>query len=218
MESQSSAWQVAFFPAVIALAVTATRLAGELLGGPALLFGAEAGGGFALVGIAWLAPLFGVYFGLRLNRDGKGPAGPGKAVLKALLAVVAFFAVSFSGFMISATNFLIQLAMGAVAAVVGGWIAYIAWPKLGRILFAYGILSRIPVVVIMFFALLGGWGTHYDAPPPGYPTDLGFVQDFFLLAIVPQLTGWIGYTMAFGCLFGCLAAALAPGKRSQATA
>ncbi len=49
-------------PALITLAVTLLRLVGELLDWPSLFFNAEAGGGFAIVGIVWLAPIFGVCF------------------------------------------------------------------------------------------------------------------------------------------------------------
>lgn len=27
------------------------------------------------------------------------------------------------------------------------------------------------VSTVMFFAIRGNWGTHYDGPPPGFPSD-----------------------------------------------
>ena len=59
-------------PAVITLAVTLLRLVGELQGWSPLLFNREAGGGGALVGISWLVPVFGAWFGWKL-------AGPARA-------------------------------------------------------------------------------------------------------------------------------------------
>ena len=60
-------------PAVITLAVTLLRLVGELQNWSSTLFNREAGGGGALIGIVWLVPIFGVYFALRLAREGEGP-------------------------------------------------------------------------------------------------------------------------------------------------
>ncbi len=53
-------------PALITLGVTLLRLGGELLDLPAWLANKEAGGAGALLGIVWLAPIFGVYFVYRL--------------------------------------------------------------------------------------------------------------------------------------------------------
>ena len=53
-------------PALITLAVTLLRLAGEFLELPAWLASREPGGPGALIGITWLAPIFGVYFAYRL--------------------------------------------------------------------------------------------------------------------------------------------------------
>lgn len=53
-------------PAIITLGITLLRLGGELLGLPAWLANKEAGGAGALLGIVWLAPIFGIYFVYRL--------------------------------------------------------------------------------------------------------------------------------------------------------
>ena len=62
--------QLVLVPAAITLGVTLLRLVGELLDWSPLLFNKEAGGGGALVGIAWLVPVFGAWFGWRLARAG----------------------------------------------------------------------------------------------------------------------------------------------------
>lgn len=53
-------------------------------------------------------------------------------------------------------------------AIVGLAIGILAWPALGRTLLAYGLAARIPVALLMLVAMLGNWGTHYDARP-SYP-------------------------------------------------
>ena len=41
-------------------------------------------------------------------------------------------------------------------------------PRSAGCCFAYGLAARIPVALVMLVAMLGNWGTHYDAPPsPG---------------------------------------------------
>ena len=63
-------------PALITLAITLLRLAGELLRWSPSLFNRAPGGPGALVGIVWLIPLFGIYFALRLARAGRSDSGP----------------------------------------------------------------------------------------------------------------------------------------------
>lgn len=60
-------------PAVISLVVTLIRLAGELNQGSSLLFNAEAGGPLGVVGIVWLVPIFGMYFAVKLTKQGYAP-------------------------------------------------------------------------------------------------------------------------------------------------
>ena len=69
-------------PALITLGVTIARLAAELGGAPKWLANNAAGGPGALLGIAWLAPLFGIYFARRLH----GVAHPYRALAKTLIA------------------------------------------------------------------------------------------------------------------------------------
>ena len=66
---------------------------------------------------------------------------------------------------------------------------------------AYAFASRIPVLTVMFVAMMGEWGTHYEAGPPGYP-EMGFLTDFFLIAVMPQMTFWIMFTVVIGSLVG----------------
>jgi hypothetical protein len=57
----------------------------------------------------------------------------------------------------------------------------------------------------MFIAMIGDWSTHYEVGPPGYP-ETGFLTNFFLIAVMPQMTFWIMFALVFGTFFGGLAA------------
>jgi len=120
-----------FVPAVVTLAVTLLRLIGELNRWSPALFSREGGGGSALVGIVWLVPVFGVYFALKLDREGLGPASRGRALglAPAGLAVSMVLAVAVSRLQRSPA-FFIPLANLGVA--LGGVIAYRGWPAAPR--------------------------------------------------------------------------------------
>src|SRR5258707_14938856 len=78
MTNDVSIKKLILVPALITLAVTLLRLTGELMHWSKALFNPAAGGGGALVGIAWLVPVFGVYFGLKLAGAGLAPAAVGR--------------------------------------------------------------------------------------------------------------------------------------------
>src|SRR5258708_12129575 len=80
MTNDVSIKKLILVPALITLAVTLLRLTGELMHWSKALFNPAAGGGGALVGIAWLVPVFGVYFGLKLAGAGLAPAAVGPAI------------------------------------------------------------------------------------------------------------------------------------------
>ncbi len=200
-------------PALITLAVTLLRLAGELLHWSPALFNPAAGGGGALVGIAWLVPVFGVYFGARLGLAGQGPRRPwlGAGLVLAAIAVLpaAGFAAVRLGLAGTDPRLLLVFALASVVAVALGMRA---WSELGRTLLAYAFAARLPVMLVMLFAILGSWGTHYDAPPPEFPT-MGPFAKWLWLGALPQMTVWIAYTVALGALFGLVAGVVAARRR-----
>jgi hypothetical protein len=108
-----------------------------------------------------------------------------------------------------------RLGIFAVASLVALVIAMRGWPALGRVLVAYGLAARIPVIIVMLVAMLGNWGTHYDAPPPdpNFPA-MGVLSKWFLIGVVPQLTAWMSFTVVFGMIFGGL---VAIARRRKAT-
>ena len=205
-------------PAVITLAVTLLRLVGELQGWSPALFNREGGGGGALVGIVWLVPVFGAWFGWKLTRAGSGPGSLGRAFGLALAAVAVlplagFFAPK-AGIVpehmwrpnVPLTESFTILSVFVVAFFVGIALGILAWPALGRTLLAYGLAARIPIALLMLVAMLGNWGTHYDARPPYQMSALGW---WVAIGLVPQLSFWMWYTIVFGALSGIVAAAIA---------
>jgi hypothetical protein len=202
-------------PAAITLAVTLLRLVGELQGWSPRLFSREAGGGGALVGISWLVPVFGAWFGWRLARAGASP--PLLRALGLLLLAVALMPVF--GYVAQAAGIpeisLWTLVVYAVVSVAGLLLALRAWPALGRTLLAYAFAARVPVALVMLGAILGNWGTHYDVAPPGFPA-MSPLAKWLLIGLLPQMTIWIWFTVVIGGLAGLGAAAL--GRRRAAAA
>ena len=204
-------------PAVITLAVTLLRLVGELQGWSPRFFSPAAGGGGAIVGIAWLVPIFGAYFGWKLARAGSGPGSMGRALGLALLALALVpalgFAMEKAG--MNQQN-LTTLSVFVVASIVALVIGFKAWPALGRTLFGYGLAARVPVVIVMLVAMLANWGTHYDvAPSPDFPA-MGTLAKWFWIGLLPQLTIWMAFTVVIGALFGIGAAAIARRRPAAA--
>jgi hypothetical protein len=193
--------------------VTLLRLVGELQGWSPLFFSREAGGGGALVGIAWLVPVFGAWFGWKLARSGERTGRLGRALG---LAILAFALVPASGLVagklgVDETS-LAMLGVFAVVAVAGLAVAYLAWPALGRVLLLYGLAARVPVVLVMLAAILGNWGTHYDVPPPGAP-EMSGLWKWAVIGLLPQMTIWLWFTSVIGGVFGIVAGAIA-GRRA----
>jgi len=195
-------------PALITLGITVLRLAGELERWPKPWFSAAAGGGSAIVGISWLPIIFGPYFAWKLAGSGDRPASSGKAFAFAILGVVVYI---LAGMLASATFTrhptlaLLALLFMLVAAFIPG----IGWRSLGNTLLAYAFAARIPVLIVMFLAMLGnggkGWGTHYDAVSAEF-ANASFATKYFYEAFVPQMTAWIGWTVVLGALLGLVVA------------
>jgi hypothetical protein len=52
----------------------------------------------------------------------------------------------------------------------------------------------------MFFAMRGGWGTHYDYVGMGAEFQMPLVPRFLWLAFFPQFVFWVGQTVIVGSL------------------
>jgi hypothetical protein len=197
-------WQLILIPSAVTLAVTMLRLWGELEGWPSLLFNRAAGGSAALVGITWLVPVFGAWFALKLARGTPG-VQPTRVLGIGVLALVVVFAINLLvGLMKKEQSSLGLLGVFAVSSGFGAAVGLYAWPALGRTLLAYGLAARIPVVLVTLAAIRGGWRTHYDALPPGFPA-MSPLATWFWIGLLPQMTIWMAFTVIVGTIAGGLA-------------
>jgi len=204
-------------PSVITLAVTILRLVGELKQWSPSLFNREAGGGGALVGISWLAIVFGIYFALKLSSAGARAASLWRTIGLAVLGIGILIASGVAGVALH-LGFEGRLILGFAASVVAGAIQYYGWPALFKTLFAYALAARIPVAIIMWFAMAGNWGTHYDAVPPDFPSGVTLLSKYVWLGLLPQLTLWVAFTLIVGALFGGIATAIVHRRKPTAQA
>jgi hypothetical protein len=212
--SKLNVTRLVLVPALITLAVTLLRLIGELQHWPSMLFSRAEGGGAAIVGISWLPIIFGPYFGVKLFDQGRGPSSFGKTIGFALLGFVLLI---FGAGLAFASNFTFpgRIPLGLLLIVVAVITQYVPWRELARVQIAYAYAARIPVAIIMFFAMQYNWGTHYDAVPPQYE-HMAFWPKYMLLAFAPQLVMWIAYTMVVGAFFGGIYVAIVRRRKPAA--
>lgn len=191
-----------FYPAAITLVVTLARVAGELYSGSKALFNPEQGGAWAIVGIVWLVPIFGAYFGFRLARQGDRPAGLMRGLALAILGAVIFVAgfYLYQEVLKSFTGVIVMWTL----AVIAGLLQIFAWRGLFKLLAAYAYSARIPVAIVMLVATLKNWPSHYNANIPGFPPLTGF----FLFGFIPQLIWWVSFTIVLGTIAGVISATL----------
>lgn len=190
------------WPALITLAVTLVRLVGELRGWSPGLFSRLPGGGLSPLGITWLAPLVGLYLGWKLERAGVASPGLPRAVGLPAAALGLGWAAGTLAERWLEPSWTASFALWAAVGVVAAAVAFAGWPALGRPLLAYAVAARVPVALVMAAAVWKGWGTHYDAIPPGFPA-MPQLKRWLWLAL-PQLTVWVAWTLATGGAAGAL--------------
>lgn len=190
-------------PALVTVAVTLLRLTGELRGWSPAWFSRLPGGGLSPVGITWLVPLVGFYFGWRLGRAGLRPSSLGRVVGLAAAALVGLPLLALLVGRLLRTGWTANFVVWAVAAVAAAALAVAAWPALGRLLLAYAFAARIPVALVMAMAMYRNWGTHYDVPPPGFPA-MPQLKRWLWIGLLPQMTMWVGFTLAVGAIAGAV--------------
>jgi hypothetical protein len=200
------------WPAVFTLAVTILRLEGELHHWSSVWFSASAGGGGAIVGISWLPILFGPYFALKLARSGDAPASYGKA-FGTMLGGLALMILGSALIAVTESHPGLLTILGFLIILFSAFVPSVGWRSLGSTLLAYAFAARIPVLVVMYLAMSGSWGTHYDAVPARFQ-NMTLWKKFFDEAFLPQMFLWIGYTVVIGSLFGETVAALFGRRRS----
>jgi hypothetical protein len=216
--------RLALLPALISLAVTLLRLVGEREGWSQAWFSRATGdivpgGAFAwIVGITWLAVPFGVYFAWRLLASGHPPERPVRAAGVALVVLVALYlaprpVLGLVDRIVPLPFPPVLILVWAIAAAAAA-AAWAQWPVLARTLCAYGILSRLPVTIVMFLAMSGNWGTHYDYVGMPAPFQMPFWPRFLWLAFFPQLIFWVAFTIVAGVASGTVTAVV--WRRSDA--
>jgi hypothetical protein len=215
--SKLSIWGLILVPSLITLAVTLMRLAGELQHLSPRFFSTAPGGGGAIVGISWLPIIFGPYFAVKLAKSGQGPSGVWKTFGLSLLGLAIMFAGGVVGFT-SQVKFPGKEVLGVLLMVLGPTLVMLGWPELFKVLVAYGYAARIPVAIVMFFAMRGHWGTHYDALPANYSGPTSFIGQYMQIAFLPQMVMWIAFTVLVGALVGTLVTALVVRGKTTAPA
>lgn len=218
-DSRVSITRLILIPSVITLAVTLLRLIGELQHWSTLLFNRAPGGAGSIIGITWLAFVFGIYFAIKLKAAGEGPAGAGRTVGFALIGLVM---VNGGAFLLAPGNpahisFPGKELVGLILIIVGAGLPFLAWRMLSKVLIAYGYAARIPVLIVMYFSIKGNWDTHYSLGPPGveFPS---FWSKFIQIAVLPQMIFWVAFTIVAGALAGGITAMVLRRKSAQQTA
>lgn len=196
---------------LITLLVTAVRLVGELQGWGALWFGGNTAGAGALVGIVWLVPVFGFWFGRRLQRAGLGPASVRRAFVAPLVGVLGAIAVTAVSLLALPIEKATVFHVMTVAWPLAGLAALWAWPRLFGTNLLYGVLARAPIVALTYYAIAEGWDTHHTALAEGAPKfdDAGRAQ----ILTLAQVCLWLPFTALVGGVFGALGAATMRGRR-----
>jgi len=210
--SKLSVTRLILIPAIITLAVTLLRLTGELLHWSSILFSRAEGGGGAIVGISWLPFVFGPFFAVKLWDRNHRPSSCGKTIGFALLGFLVLGCGSLFAFT-PVFAFPGHILLGLLLIVAAAALQFVPWHALARTLIAYAYTARVPVAIVMYFAMQGSWGTHYDAVPPGNE-QLAFWPKYFYLGIAPQLLMWIAYTMTIGALFGAIYVAVVRHRKA----
>ena len=136
----------------------------------------------------------------------------GLAVLAALIVLflpgLLPFRFVFPGRLLYGWSFLV---LAAVVTLPG-------WPALFRTMLAYAYAARIPIAILMFFAMRNNLGTHYDFVLRDVPAGIGFWPKYLWLAFFAQVVYWVAMTIVMGMLFGTIAAGIARLARGPAGA
>ena len=128
----------------------------------------------------------------------------GRALAWTGLAFVLAFALGAGSVVMFPKSPVTQLALFTLVTWAAIVVARPGWPALWRVLLAYGLAARIPVLIVMFLAIFQDWDSHYAKPRPDFPP-MGHGGLFFWTAFLPQMSLWIFLTIAGGILFGAIA-------------
>ncbi len=190
---------------ILTLGVTVLRLVGELQDWSPALFSKEAGGGGALVGIGWLPIVVGLWFGRRLVQEGHEPPSTLRAVLVALAGALAMM----GSIVYVATNtpddqLMDRMGVFMACCPLFLLVALFGWGRAAIAGLVYGILARVPVVVVQYVAIANAWGTHYEKVNPALgELDAASRGQALMMA---QLLFWVPFTTLLVVFFAALGA------------
>jgi hypothetical protein len=196
------------WPVLVTLGVTLLRLVGELRGWNPDYFSRLPGGGLAVVGITWLVPFVGAYFGWHLARARVTTPELSGLVGWPAASLAIGLGIGYGLAKVVKPSWTGTLVLWAVVSLLVAAMSIATWPALGKLLLAYAAAARVPVVLIMALAIRRSWGTHYDALPPGFPL-LARRSLWLWTGLLPQATIWMAYTLAVGAAFSALGVYLA---------
>lgn len=188
--------------AAISCAITMLRFFGERQGWDPQYFSRQPGGGGALVGITWLVLPFGFWFGRRLAKSGQRPAATGRALLLHVVGIAIVAGAFVASFKIT-DDWRFRGYFNNALAVAAGMLALLAWRSAWFTLVCYGVLARIPVIVVQYFSVTNGWDNHFAKGPPG-----SNAADVLFLLTMAQSFFWpFAFTPLVGGIFAILGAA-----------
>lgn len=199
-------FRLLLLPSVLTLLVSIARLVSEVQG----LGTTQSGGAGFWLGISWLAPVFGGWFGWRLARGGSAPT-LSRAWLWALVALLAIVGTAVWQFSQIDRTDRTDAAMAPLRSVVLTIVAvaipmallqFAVWRRLATALLLYGLIARATVVALTWLAKSQGWDTHYQKfGPGGIEVDM---ERTLVSATIAQLGFWVPFTIVTGTLVGCL--------------
>ena len=114
------------------------------------------------------------------------------------------------------TRFTGKLGLGYLMMAAAAALQFPAWLRFSKTQVAYALSARIPIVVIMFLALRGHWGTHFDNVQARY-AHMSFWPTYLYFALLPHLVLWVSYTVVSGAVVGTIAAAFVDRGPPQTT-
>ncbi len=161
------------------------------------------------LGIALLAPVFGIYFALKIARAGEAPTDVWRGLALAGLGaslVLAGFSMTPTSPDSSLTKIHWQLLL-----IAGGLLIQALNRPLALLntLVAYAYTSRIAVCIYLLFAMTQKWPPQYGARISDWAVQMGLSKwaAYIVLALWPQLTTWAAFTVVIGSFFAYFALA-----------
>ncbi|HZN40952.1 MAG TPA: hypothetical protein VFD82_19255 [Planctomycetota bacterium] len=189
---------------IVTLVVTLVRLVGEWKGWDASMFSAEAGGR-SWFGIIWLVPVFGILFGRRLAK-GTTPPFVTSFFVPMFAAVGLFFAVVYCGNQLKDESLREKVQYVYYAGPIVALLGLLAWPRAFMTFLYYGLLARVPVLVVQYLDINRGWQTHYGKMLPGMPGSMSAEEKLLHLTLA-QVGFWLPFTILLGGGMAALGAA-----------